>query len=236
MCRKRSTDGGSKPFSLEYGTGKFIVFEEVGMMNRTVLTVVAVALFALSASAGAALINVPDPSFEIPVLAYGGYKDIASSTYYGPWECVSGDAWVDYGYWRANGYPEDLYARSGNNKAYGYEDYIYQILDETFVEGVTYTLSVWAGQPWTDEARGWRLYFTTEEPAVELAVASAEAGLTWAEISLTYTATAADAGKKIGIKMYGDESVSFDDVSLVPEPATLGLLGLGALMLRRKRS
>jgi hypothetical protein len=198
--------------------------------------VAAVCLPVLSAKAAPEAIAVPDAGFDDHVLNPGGYIDIADAGYTGAWESVSVDAWVDYGYWRAQAYPEDLYAHSGNNKAYGYEDYIYQILDETFVEGVTYTLSAWAGQPWMDEAKGWRLYFTTEDPAVELAVASGEAGLSWGQIRLTYAATADDAGKKIGIKMYGDESVAFDDVTLFPEPATLGLLGLGALMLRRKRS
>ncbi len=205
-------------------------------MKRTFLVAVAVALFALSASADAALIPVPDASFEDHVLTEGGYEDIAAGTYTGAWECHAGDAWVDYGYWRGEGWSEDLYAHSGNNKAYAYGDYIYQILDDTFVEGVTYTLSVWAGQPWEGYASGWWLYFTTEDHTVELAEASGTAGLSWEQVGLAYTATAADAGKKIGIKIWGDEEVSFDDVSLIPEPATLGLLGLGALMLRRKRS
>gem|GEM_PF-6614215 len=205
-------------------------------MKRTFLTAVAVALFALSASAGGALIPVPDASFEDHVLAEGGYEDIAAGSYTGAWSCVGGNSWVDYGYWRSEGWTEDLYAHSGNNKAYPYGDYIYQILDVPFVEGETYTLTVWAGQPWEGYASGWWLYFTTEDHTVELAEASGTAGLSWEQVGLTYTATAADAGNKIGIKMWGDEEVSFDDVSLVPEPATLGLLGLGALMLRRKRS
>jgi len=177
--------------------------------------VVAVCLPVLSAKAAPQAIAVPDAGFEDHVLNPGGYIDIADAGYTGAWESVSVDAWVDYGYWRAQGgYPEDLYARSGNNKAYGYEDYIYQILDETYVQGKTYTFSVWAGQPWVTSASGWRLYFTTEDPAVELAVANGEAGLSWGQVSLAYTATAADAGKKIGIKMWGDEDVSFDDVTL----------------------
>ncbi|UCG49222.1 MAG: PEP-CTERM sorting domain-containing protein [Phycisphaerales bacterium] len=206
------------------------------MMSRTFLTAVAVALFALSASAGAALITVPDASFEDHVLTEGGYEDIAAGSYTGAWECDSGDAWIDYGYWRADGWPEDLYAHSGNNKAYAYEDYIYQILDETFIEGVTYTLSAWVGQPWEGYASDWWLYFTTEDYTNELIETSGTAGLDWEQVSLEYTATAADAGHNIGIKMWGSSEVSFDDITLVPEPATLALLGLGALMLRRKRS
>ncbi len=208
-------------------------------MSKHTFFVAAVAgmVLALEASAGASVITVPDPSFEIPVLNPGGYQDIGDLTYTGPWKCDSGDAWVDYGYWRADGYPEDLYAHSGNNKAYAYEDYIYQILNETFVQGMKYTLSVWVGQPWEGSASGWKLYFTGEDYTNNLIEASGTAGLTWGQISLDYTATAADAGKKIGIKMYGDSDVSFDDVMVIPEPATLALLGLGGLglILGRKR-
>jgi len=167
-------------------------------------------------------IAVPDASFEDYVLAEGGYIDIADAGYTGAWESHSVDAWIDYGYWRADGWPEDLYAHSGNNKAYSYSDHIYQILDETFIEGQTYTLKVWAGQPWEGDASGWRLYFTAEDHTEELIEASGAAGLSWGQISLSYTATAADAGKKIGIKIWSDAEVAFDDVTLFhsSEPLT----------------
>jgi len=118
----------------------------------------------------------------------------------------------------------DLPARSGNNKAYGYEDYIYQILDETFIEGVTYTLSVWAGQAWSGYADGWSLYFTGEDYSDELISIAGNGPVgRWGLASLVYTATAADAGKKIGIKMQGAQYVTFEDVTLFRSaPAVTG--------------
>ena len=208
------------------------------MLKQTaLLAAVAGMVLALGTSAGAWEITVPDASFEDHVLAEGGYVDIADAGYTGAWSCAAGDAWVDYGYWRADGWPEDLYAHSGNNKAYGYEDFIYQILDETFIEGLTYTFSVWVGQPWEGDPTGWSLYFTGGDYTNNLIEASGTAGLSWGQVSLQYTAIAADAGNKIGIKMYGDGDVSFDDVTLdaIPEPATLSVLALGGLALLRRR-
>jgi len=164
------------------------------------------------------VIPVPDASFEDHALAEGGYIDVAAHAYTGAWYSHSIDAWVDNGYWRANNYPEDLYAHSGNNKAYAYEDYIYQILDDTFIEGVTYTFSVWVGQPWEDSESDWRLYFVADEHRNELIETSGTAGPAWEQISLSYTATADDAGKKIGIKMWGSSDVAFDDVELTVDP------------------
>jgi len=166
-----------------------------------------------TASADQWEITVPDAGFEDHVLANSGTIDVADG-YTGAWKSLSGNAWIDYLYWAANGWPEDLPAHSGNNKAYPFLDYIYQILDETYIEGGTYTLKVWVGQPWVGYASGWRLYFTSEDYEDNLIEASDTAGLVWEQISLTYTATAADAGKRIGIKMWSNEEVSFDDVTL----------------------
>ena len=91
-------------------------------------------------------ITVPDAGFDDHVLNNpGDYVYIGESSYTGAWKSHFGDggAWIDYNYYAGDG---DLPARSGNNKAYPSEaetfDYIYQILDETFVEGRTYTLSL----------------------------------------------------------------------------------------------
>lgn len=191
------------------------------MRGKALLTVIAAILFALPASAGAAPITVPDASFDDHVLLKGEYIDIADVNYTGAWKCAAGASWVDYEYWAAQGWTEDLPAHSGNNKAYAYEDHIYAILAETFVEGKTYRLSVWVGQPWDGYPTGWSLYFTGEDYTTNLAEASGDAPLVWQQVSLTYTATAADAGRKIGIKMWGNEEVAFDDVTLIPEPATM---------------
>ncbi len=62
----------------------------------------------------------------------------------------------------------------------------------------------------------------------------------WGLATLSYTATAADDGKPIGIAFYGANDVAFDDISLVsvPEPSTIVLCGLGILgvvsVLRRR--
>ncbi len=166
-----------------------------------------------TASAAQLAITVPDAGFDDHVLNnVGDWIDIADISYTGAWESHSGDAWIDYGYYADD---PDLPALSGNNKVYGYDDYIYQILDEIFIEGTTYTLSVWAGQAYSGYADGWWLYFTGEDYTNNLIETSGNGPVgSWGQVSLVYTATAADAGKKIGIKMYGDKYVTFEDVTL----------------------
>jgi len=188
--------------------------------------VVALGLLLSPAMAGEQMIPVPDAGFDNHVLKnVGDWIYIGNPAYTGSWKSdVVDGAYVDYGYWRAQGSPEDLLARSGNNKVYPSNattfDYVYQILDETFIEGATYTLSVWVGNAWPEQgyADGWGLYFTGEDYKVNLIEAHGLAlSSNWEQISVAYTATAADAGKKIGIKMSGEEGESyicFDDVTL----------------------
>jgi hypothetical protein len=173
------------------------------------------------------LITVPDAGFDDHVLNnLGDYIYIGDSSYTGAWKNDYGPddgAWIDYRYW-----DDDLPARSGNFKAYPSDgttfDYIYQILDETFTEGATYTLSVWVGNAWPGEgyADGWGLYFTGEDYKTNLAEAHGLAlSGDWEQVSLVYTATAADAGKRIGIKMSGEEGesyIAFEDVTLYGPP------------------
>ncbi|GAI96992.1 unnamed protein product, partial [marine sediment metagenome] len=157
-------------------------------------------------------IIIPDAGFDDHVLSVGGYIYLDDSSYTGSWQSDSGWAWVDYMYYQDG---LELEALSGNQKVYGGESYIFQILDETFIPGATYTLSVWTGLLWSGEADGWWLYFTGEDYTDDLIETSGSAPVgDWEQASLMYTAAAADAGKKIGIKMYGDSYVAFDSVTL----------------------
>ena len=180
-----------------------------------------------TASADQQAITVPDAGFDDHVLAEGDWVYIGegpyaeTGDYTGPWQSAGGDAYIDNGYWAAD---VDLPALSGNNKLYGYEeveDYIYQILDETFVQGVTYTLSVWVGEAWEGYDDNWSLYFTGDDYTDELASICGNGPVgEWGQATLVYTATAADAGKRIGIKMKGDAFVTFEDVTLYGPPKT----------------
>jgi len=164
-------------------------------------------------------ITVGDAGFDDYTLSPHSYIDIADPCYYNtvpdPWECLYGEAWIGYdNYWDDPEGP-DLPALSGHNIAYGYDDYIYQILDETFIEGGTYTLSVWVGLAWSGYSSAWSLYFTAEDYANNLIQTSGSAPIgSWGQVSLAYTATAADAGKKVGIKIFGATYVSYEDVTL----------------------
>ena len=186
----------------------------------------------------AELIPIPDAGFDDQVLSAGGYAYIGDGAwdgeldYPGPWQSSGGDAWIDNGYYAAD---VDLPAVSGDNKLYGNDgvaDQIYQILDATFIEGATYVLSVQTGIAWSGYDDAWSLYFTGEDPNTNIAEASGNATVgAWQEVSLVYTATADDAGAKIGIKLSGDNYVNFDDVTLLEVlPQVRELTDVGSLI------
>ena len=165
------------------------------------------------------IIFVPDAGFEDHVMSNETDWIYLAESNLSAWNSVSGSsgAWIGWDYYGV--WP----SYNGNNKVYGdYEvgiDYIYQILDEKFVEGETYTLSVWTGTGWSGYDDGWWLYFTGEDYTDELIEASGKAPLfSWEQVSLVYTATAADDGNRIGIKLRGDAWVTFDDVTLYGPP------------------
>ncbi len=185
------------------------------LIHAMIVFVAAAFLVGSFAKADGRDIFVPDAGFEDHVLSDVGDWFYLADDPTNAWKNIagSGAAWIGWDYYGV------WLARSGNNKVYGnYEtdiDYIYQILDETFIAGKTYTFSVWVGSGWSGYANNWWLYFTGEDYTDELAETSGSAPLySWKQVSVVYTATAADDGNKIGIKMQGDAWVTFDDVSL----------------------
>lgn len=138
---------------------------------------------------------------------------------------TSGTAWVGDSSWIAPFEGEySLVAASDGAEARGSS---WRLLDEVFQPGFSYTLSVQVRQ---------RESFTTHSgPALFLygegtslgaggegagALASERIPLSgeltgsWRRMECHYTATADDAGKRIGVQLYGQASVVFDDLRL----------------------
>ena len=110
--------------------------------------------------------------------------------------------------------------------------------------GETYTFSVWAKSPtqgvpanpygyytwytsgWAWIAGGYGFLYPTGASTV---------GDTWTQVNFG-DLVAPEGAAYMGCFLYGNSAgCLYDNASLVPEPVTLGLLGLGALMLRRRK-
>jgi hypothetical protein len=147
--------------------------------------------------------------------------------------------------------------RTGNQAIDGEGAYNYQILDETFVAGRTYTYTAytqgWLGNTADNLDRFWMYFFAgtggeggdppanmDDDSLVRVTfhqdgtlnagdpvgdgtgakgvlpfsgfIRSADAE--WTLVGLTYTATAADEGKRIGLGIWANELGAFDDVAL----------------------
>ncbi|UCG47626.1 MAG: PEP-CTERM sorting domain-containing protein [Phycisphaerales bacterium] len=234
--------------------------------GKTVLTIVAAILLALSASAGAAPVPIDNPGFEDPVLADGdwswsmddqGWGYFGNDGYQGSWNVTTAE------------FPGE--AAEGQNVGWaegeGYLGGFAQVLtdpDARLKAGMTYTLTVEVGYALsTDPFGGYMVQLlaggTPHTPGTGGDYTGAVTGgtllaeddnlLTIAQgtfetSTVTYTYNPALHSGLLGeplqirlIAYAASDEVEFDDVRLdaIPEPATLALLGLGALMLRRKR-
>jgi len=234
--------------------------------GKSVLIVVAAALFVLSGSARAVLLPIDNPGFEDPVLADGDWSWSMDNQ---GWGCFDNDGYQ--GSWNVTtaDYPGE--APEGQNvgwaePALGVPGGFAQVLlDEEAVlkAGWTYTLTVEVGNALTYDWGGYLVQLlaggTPHTPGIgdeytgpviggtllaeddnSLTIAAG----TFETSTVTYTYDPAHSGllgEPLQIRLLalpGGDEVEFDNVRLeaIPEPATLALLGLGALMLKRKRS
>jgi len=219
------------------------------MSIKTVLTVAA-AMLVLSASAGAQ-IPIVNPGFEDPVLAEDGWTwvDVPGWTQVGP---------ESMGVWNVTTADFDpVVAPEGENVAYteyapdGIVNGLSQILSETFAAGTDYTLTVDVGNSWAyywagynvqllaggsviakDDNTLWPDYMLWDTSTVQYNYDVADAALVGQPLEIRLL----NLGLDMDVASPSVVGVEFDNVMLVPEPATLALLGLGGLLLRRKRS
>jgi hypothetical protein len=229
-------------------------------MNRTFLTTVVAVLFALSATAGAS-ITIGNAGFEDPVRSDGAYTvgnvgvwgHIGNADTVGVWNPDATGA-VFYGYGGVAPEGQNVGYVQGSNGDPEYPGGFAQVLAETLTTDTQYELTVQVGN---------NFYYSDGMYAIELLAGGSladnggqiTAGTVLAAITgaaddiaedtfelktLTFDSTGVDAGllgQNLQIRLYVTEGgeVDFDDVILTPEPATLGLLSMGALALSRRK-
>jgi hypothetical protein len=138
-------------------------------------------------------------------------------------------------------------AVDGDQAAQQHSGLSYQTTGYAVSAGDVFTLTIAVGHaPGYGAGTTYGMGLCLDDPnSIVSSTSGAVAGIaegTWQDVTVTYTATAADAGKYIGVRFSADSVCAlFDyvrlDVTPAPEPTTMSLVGLGGigLLLRRKK-
>ena len=235
------------------------------MKNPLFFAIVGSVVFVcLSAPAGAASVTIENAGFEDPVMSDGAYTvgnvgvwgHIGNADTRGVWNPdATGDVFYGYGGAAPEGWNVGyVQGSNGEDPNPYYPGGFAQVLAATLTDATQYELTVQVGN---------NFYYSGGMYAIELLAGGSladnggqiTAGTVLAAITgaaddiaedtfelktLTFDSTGVDAGllgQNLQIRLYVTEGgeVDFDDVILTPEPATLGLLSMGALALSRRK-